>query len=694
MKPDAYQSWEEVVETLEEGGLTDRNKYPEIFFACKLFWETSDYELIEGLINDNPWLLHDARRNIREKEKAEEENPFRPFPEGEELDRLKGQFDLGYVNYQLDMLRIDPFDTTNGFLITGAQGTGKSYPCLLLLDKILRIPVEERGFNVFIIQGAKRDTDGFILKYPETFKIIEWDDLRYNLWQVDDWDTPIDKLRSASTVFAGENFLYTLTLPILNFAVKDCFTSNGVFDGSMKFPIFKEIDRKVHGFAEAFQIKGYEIANSSSRLRSRLIEFMDAGEVLNCRHGFPLEFFLENDMCLNVKDVSEFLARTTIMNILADMQRYYEKHPSKKTKLRTLVVLDEARWLFDVTRDKMDIPSNKIVERWFTTSREAGIGRIIITQEPQSISRFVTDNCALSLTFPVYGESLESVKKLQNLTEEQARHIFKLNPYGEGVFRHPNFDRPFIIQIPPHLDLDKAVTGEQIEKIMRPFIEELHSNLEPVKEIKPIDLKGIQTRALMQVDGANILGILKDKPFIHYTLLRDTLKIPSDRFKSAIDWLIRKGLITTKNFRHSKTKLATYMLLTEKAHISLDISTPKRISPSHFRHSLYCERIKIWLQDQGYTATREFNEDGDHDERIDVYAEREGIKTGYEVTLTVNARDVIRNVTKCLHVFNIDELVLVCENKEEEDSVIKIIADNVEETQFEKITFTTMSEFL
>jgi hypothetical protein len=694
METDNFQFWQKMIEILEEGGMADHEKYPEIHFACKIFWETYDYKLLEKLLNETPWIIDEAKRNIAEEEKAKEENPLRPFPEGDELDNLKGQFNLGYVNHNGDMIGINPFSTTKGFLFSGAQGTGKTIPWLRLLDQILPLPIEDRGFNVIIIQGAKRDADGFIFKYPETFKIIEWDDLRYNIWQVDSWDTPIEKLRSSSTIFAGENFLYTLTLPILNFAVKRCFESNGVFEGSKNFPVFKEIDRKVNEFAGEFGIKGYEITNRIGKLRSRLIEFMDAGKTLNCRYGFPLEIFLENDICLNVKDVSEFLVRTTVMNILIDIQRHHEKYPLKESRLRTLVIIDEARWLFDIKRDKMDIPSNKIVERWFTTAREPGIGRIIITQEPQSVSRFVTDNCAFSLAFPVFGESLEAVKKLQNLTDKQASYLFKLAPYGEGIFRHPDFDRPFIVQIPSDLYLDKSVTREQTDRIMRPFIEDLHSKLEPEAEGKTIDLQEIWGRALKQVDGISILEMVKREPFMHYTRLRSTLKLSSEKFKLAIEWLEDKDLISVKKFRRSRKKFAQYLVLTDSAQKSLNLSKSKRISPSHFRHSLYCEYVKNWLQDNGYTAKREFSGDREEFGRIDVYSNQNGKEVAYEITLTLNSNDVMRNVNKCLYMFKIDKLVMVCDNKKDVDSVTRIISGNVEGCQLERIIFQTIGDFL
>ena len=138
--------------------------------------------------------------------------------------------------------------------------------------------------------------------------------------------------------------------------------------------------------------------NTIGKVGNRLVDFIEEGEILNCKKGLTTQFFLENDLCLNVIDENEFTVRTTIMSILYDIQRYLQKSPLSNPGMRILVIIDEARWLFDVSRDALDFPSNKILETWFTTCRESGFGRIIITQEPGSVSTFVTSNCAFRLS--------------------------------------------------------------------------------------------------------------------------------------------------------------------------------------------------------------------------------------------------------------------------------------------------------
>jgi len=163
-----------------------------------------------------------------------------------------------------------------------------------------------------------------------------------------------------------------------------------------------------------------------------------------------------------------------------------------------------------------------------------------------------------------------------------------------------------------------------------------------------------------------------------------------------------EGLVVVVECKHNKKgHAAKYLALTATAQNSLNIPEQKRISHSHFKHTLYIEKIVAWIKAKGQAAIKEYCGDGAFKERIDVYAEYEEDgctkKIAYEVTLTLNAKDVMKNVTKCLNYpFNVDEINLVCETKEDVDRVIAIVAKSGQlfPQQSEKITFRTITEYL
>jgi hypothetical protein len=243
-------------------------------------------------------------------------------------------------------------------------------------------------------------------------------------------------------------------VPLLRYAINKAYKTLGVLSGSGRFPTFIDVRKRVEGYVSEYGIgQSYDMKNAVGRLINRLVEFEMEGEQINRRIGLPLSFFLDNDVVLNIKGPSDFVARTVAMMILTDMQRYYDKEPLASPTTRTLVDIDEASWLFDVVRDRGDYPSNRIVETWFTTCRETGIGRIILTQQPHKVSSFVTDNCAYFAGFRLAGESVGIAQSLLGLSDAQKDYYYKLPKYGECVMRHPEFGAPFLTEIPGDLSI-------------------------------------------------------------------------------------------------------------------------------------------------------------------------------------------------------------------------------------------------
>lgn len=705
-KTDNFTHWKEIIDLLEKGGMTSD---PHIQRVCRWFVKTNgDHKPLENLLKEKPWVLNKARKNIAVIEKAEEENPFRPFPEGDELEAIQGSLNLGRVNLTGGMAGIEPVDFTKGFFVSGASDRGKTYPILRMLDQILSVPPAERGFNVIILQKMKHDADAFAIKYPH-FKVIDWEDFRYNMWQVDDWDTPKDKLVSASEIFAGENFLYTLSAPPMKYTLQKSYEANGVFSGSKNFPIFNEFLSITPGYLKKFKIDGYNMKDSIGRLINRFIDFLMEGEILNCKAGFPLEFFLKHDLCFNVMNQEEVIVRTTFMNIFSDIQRYLQNNPTSEQKIRVLVIIDEARWLFDIKRDNSDIPSNKILESWFTTSRASGFGKIILTQEPNSVSRFVTSNCAYRWSFPIAEtKALETVKSLNTLTDKQVAHIPYLAIKGEGILSHPGFPRPFIVNVPPDLELDKSISPDEIKVKMKPFIDELHLSLSPTVEEEKVELFDIDKEKKQAIDKLNSIYAIKrlvENPFIPYTVLRDDiLKISAGKMRGAIDLLYNEGLAVSMECRGPKGPKVEYIALTDR------VPREGFIKPSFFRHTLYEFRIMGWLKSKGYAAIREYYGDEDQVEpgivivttksgeeikilkRIDVLGVKEGKRIAYEITLSFS--NLLDNIHKCLEIFKVDEVHIVTEDAKKRDKRAKqIVYSKVPSDLLQKIKFDKISDF-
>jgi len=258
-------------------------KDPYILKVCKQCWDYGYCKPLDKLLKRKPGLLRIAVRNQVETQIAEEEIPFRPFPSDDEIDKIKGQYELGYINHNLDMAGLDPLDFTRGLFICGEIGSGKSYPVLRILKQMLSIPKKDRDFNVIVIQVVKRDAD-FLIKSHPNLRIIEFENLRYNMFEVEPWDNADEKINTSISVFSTVNYLMSLTQPILKVATRLAQKQHSQIS-------FSSISCEINNAVKILGQSGYESRNSVDKIRLRIAEFLDTGNVSNCTYGYPIESF-------------------------------------------------------------------------------------------------------------------------------------------------------------------------------------------------------------------------------------------------------------------------------------------------------------------------------------------------------------------------------------------------------------------
>lgn len=289
-----------------------------------------------------------------------------------------------------------------------------------------------------------------------------------------------------------------------------------------------------------------------------------------------------------------------------------------------------------------------------------------------------------------------------HLTDDQLNYMMKLPKYGEGIFRHPSFDRPFLVKIPGDLDLDKTVSPEQISETMRPWINEIQEKYcIEAEEKEPLDINNLFLDMNIQTMGLQILKYLGEKPFNYYTNFREILGISARKLSAAVDWLESEELITRISCLITKNKRADFLALTTRGQKSLDIPGAKRIHPRRFRHSYYCEMIRISLLTQGYEPViREYSLTGEDQPnpkpRVDVFTTQDGEAVAYEVQLTQNKKNVMDNVHKCLSYFGVDLLYLIGETGHDLEKLKKFVQEEglAPEDNLGKIKFKTIGDFL
>ena len=683
-----FEYWNDLVETLDQGGIT---KDPFVLQVCKQCHELGYTKPLENLLQRMPQLLRIAKRNIIEQK----EYPFWPPPwKKREIDRIKGRFNIGTVNSVNDIAGLDPLQFTRGMFIAGEIGSGKSYPILRMINQMLSIPIEERGFNILIVQASKTDAD-FLIRPHRKLRIIEFEHLRRSLLQIEDWDTEENKTISFFEIFSSVNWLKGHSQPIFKRMIERGFEKH------KRNPNFVELFKEIIPAAKEIETEGYDQKNVKDHIRSMISTFIQTKEVLNCHKGMTVQdFFSKEDIILNLKKTpKEYVLPTLIVDIFKDLQRYYERFPVYPPKLRTLIIVDECRDIFpsEIKNKQDNQDPNSPMINFVTSRRSSGIGMIAITQEPQSAPDWLTNNSAYVLCFPIGGKGRSYMQNLISLTDKESAFLEKLPEKGTGIMRYRGFDRKFLVEVPGDLEV-KPISKEEVDEIMQPFIQQLHKDIQlsstQTVDVDAININKAKKDAIDQLNALYLLEKLISNPFITYTQLRNMSGISSsDRMKSSYDWLIEQGFIEIIECVASSSGAKTkYPALTQK------VARPHPVNPRHFKHTMYKNRIFDWLISQGHDAVLEYSANGESDDRIDVYSsgtETDAMRIGYEVTLTLNKTDIMKNVTKCLKApFNVKELNIVCENTEDLEKAMQMIAQsNMAPSQYEKLTFKIIKEF-
>ena len=388
---EAVQDTLETVTMLENSMMTDRRKFPEIRKACRIARKTGNYDLLYEILHKHPWIIDKAMERLQQ-------DPFLPLPLDEKLSLIKGDIKLGIVNHYREWTHWAFSMFLLGVFIFGAIGSGKSYPVLRLIRDILRTPIEERGFNLLIVQALKRDADFLIRDHP-SLGIFEWTDLRLAPLETEDWDEQFKKVNSFCSVYDAINWNQMHSSPLFEQAVTRALQKQST-------PNFIEIRDEINNAAKDIDLDGFQQKNTIDHLKFGLRPFTKSGEILNGRHGFTIkDFFSKEDIILNVtRDVvpKDKLLGTIITDIFLDLQRYYLKSPVHPPRLRTLIIIDESRRIFPSEGEYGDTdhnPQTAMVE-FVTTRRDSGIGLIAITQSPKKAPDWLVENSSFIIGFP------------------------------------------------------------------------------------------------------------------------------------------------------------------------------------------------------------------------------------------------------------------------------------------------------
>ena len=445
-----FEYWKNIAETLHDGKMT---QIPYVMRACRFFWQTGYYKPLQKILEQNPLILKKAERNIAEMEKAEEENPFRRHHYEDKLDKLMGEIEIGTTIPGGEPVGLNPVDLTQILAIYGVPKTGKTWLNIRILRQIFRM--KGRAFNVIAID-RKLDFIHLFREHPNLW-VLGAENGLFNIFEEKEgW-------LDAAQVIADENYFGASSHPIIEAAFYSSMIKNGIakevkdkdgeksliFQDSDNYPNYGQILDEVVEYVKARKLSGSGTWDVVSKIKTRLEQYIRMGSVFNCKKGFPLDFWLNNDIIINPDGMSRTVLRCFIIGLAHRIYRHFKKNNMRGDELRTLFLLDEGGWLLDAKRDYQDFTTNEALDDVLRMGREFGLGWIISAQQPNMVSRTVRENARFLVSFRVQSDSMNELQKdfgLQDDEKDYAKH--QLPPKLTGIFSTPNYPGPVLFKMP------------------------------------------------------------------------------------------------------------------------------------------------------------------------------------------------------------------------------------------------------
>jgi len=241
-------------------------------------------------------------------------------------------------------------------------------------------------------------------------------------------------------VFSKSNSLLDGSESLLLRAMTELYRKFGVFNGNDTYPTVTDLNDKVRSYS--FKGNRREAGFQDSIL-NRLGAYIALNkDVYEYSKGIPIEWLARQSFVLEVKGLTERIARFTMNIFLYALFLHRIASGQRGNNLKNLVVVDEAKWLAPpgFNEHLSFSPLTYVLAQ----AREVGIGMIIADQTAQ-LDDAVFVNSRLKVCFRLgSGVDMEKAQRTMALTKEQADYIPKLDT-GECIVRIPRED-PFVVE--------------------------------------------------------------------------------------------------------------------------------------------------------------------------------------------------------------------------------------------------------
>lgn len=390
----------------------------------------------------------------------------------------------------------------------------------------------------------------------------------------------------------------------------------------------------------------------------------------------PIEVLMNTNLIIECGDQISEVQDYRIYELLNSLLIYKKFERDKKLPFN-LIVFDEGRTIF--TEQSFN-EGDSVLESMFAMAREFGIGFIVSTQEPSSISKVLKANVRTKIAFPLSeGRERQDIALSMGFNHEQYKFYEKLLSFGNGyaIANYGDIDRPFLIKI-PHVADPLYIPDSEINELKSEF-------LKPFKIVEPTPPSVKSEQVQLPKDHMIMLNVLVENPYLNSSELYDFCNLPPELGTEIRFYLRRDGYLALHDIQINKGgRTPVFSELTDKSFRLLKAKS-NYYGGEGFKHALGKHVIDVRLTKRSWIVELEAPIKGRPGQRYDVLAEKDGTYHAFEVT--IHLKNLKENIAAALCDDRINTLFIVTLDKATKNRCIKNSG-----TDDPRVKFITISE--
>ena len=606
-------------------------------------------------------------------------------------DEAFGEIEMGRVlsgERESCIFGLVPDEVIRHLLITGATGTGKTTLAQLLVTQLHEKKIPVMVFDLMLnFKCISDDIDAIVIKLG---------DFRWNPLRPPPGVEPLSWCQRYTEIISENSNFMQGSGAFIQDQILKLYELYGVLDGGDNYPAFPDLNELLCA-ASYSPMSKYSRYLETTRNQVKLM-LNSIGETLDVDKGYPIEELLERNVIFELNEVSHRVQSFFIESMLCWIYEYRlaNRHGGK---LLHCNVIDEAKRIFDINKEKrvsMGVPNIDILT---SRIRQLGEALIVLDQEPSKLTDSIKANSYLKATFNLgSGKDIFEMSRCMGLSPQQAEDIYNLNTRECIVRLSGRYNRPFKVRVTP-FESKKRVSDEVIEKRSDVLISQLKSNPRTRPPEFEEYLVGLASRSKktgrskvdVQLNEAKqksqFLVSVYEKPFIPVS---ERYRLSGLSPRKGTDYkneFVSKGYLREVELNLGKNGgRKIFLELLPPAVNYLEQALKKKITlwKGGFLHGYYQHKVKEAFESQGHKVGLEYAvEDGNIDLVVDEkFAFEIAMSSGYES----------HNIRKCLN-SGFKRIYMLCRN-EEVRAKIKGEFNRLFMEKPEGITFHLLNDFL